>query len=83
MERIDEGSVEGALNIFSRTARKLNRIKAWHEQKTASGSLGTEFSTTVLDADVAMSGGSINFFNDAWLGEMLGPWDSQYDAGLP
>jgi hypothetical protein len=30
-----------------------------------------------------MIGVSMDFLNDAWLEEMLGPWESQYNAGLP
>jgi hypothetical protein len=65
-ERLEQSFVEDFEDIFSRTVRKLSRIKAWHEQKMASSSLGPEISTTILDADVTINAGGVDFLNDAW-----------------
>jgi hypothetical protein len=83
MERVEQSSVEETEDIFSRTLRHLSRVKALHDQKTASSLLGPEIITTVPDADITMIGVSMDFLNDTWLEEMLGPWESQYNAGLP
>jgi hypothetical protein len=83
MERVEQSSVEETEDIFSRTLRHLSRVKALHDQKTASSLLGPEIITTVPDADITMIGVSMDFLNDAWLEEMLGPWESQYNARLP
>jgi hypothetical protein len=71
-EGIEQSGAENPEDIFSRAVRKLTRVKAWHEQKTSSNSLGPEMSTTMLNPDVAMNGTSMDFLNDAWLEEMLG-----------
>ena len=70
-------------NIFSKTARKLSRIRAWHDQKMASSSLTAGASSTELDVDVAMNGTSVDVFDEAWLEQMLGPWDYQYNPEMP
>ena len=70
-------------SIFARTVRKLRLLKTWHDQKMALGSLTAGASSTVLDGDVAMNGASVDFFNEAWLEQMLGPWDYQYNPELP
>lgn len=80
-EGITEPSGEDAEDMFSRCVRKLSRIKAWHEQRTRSGSLGPEPSTTIPHGGATMTGDSMNFLNDTWLEEVLGNWDSQYNDG--
>jgi hypothetical protein len=81
-EGVEQSSPVNAEDFFSRAMGKLSRVKAWHEQKTGSNSLGPEMSTTTLNPDVAMNGTSMDFLNDAWLEEMLGPWECQFSAEL-
>ena len=79
-ERCDGREVD---DIFIRTGRKLGRIKAWHDQRVVSSSLtSTGASSTMLDADVAMDGISMDFFNEEWLEQMMGPSSYPYNAEL-
>jgi hypothetical protein len=82
-EGVEQGSAENAEDIFSRIVRKFSRLKTWHEQKAGLNMLGPEMFTTPLNLDVDMNGISMDFLNDAWLEEMLGPWECQFNAEVP
>lgn len=81
VERLGASYTGDAQDTSSRSVRKLCRIKAWHEQKIASSSLGPEVSTTMPTADGTVDGSCMDFLNDAWVEELLGSWDSQYNEG--
>ena len=76
----EQGKQEGR-DIFFRISRKLGRIKAWHEEKTTLRSSRRETTSAVPDGAPVMNG-DLEFFNEAWLEDILGPWDYQSNVGL-
>lgn len=69
------------MDVFSRTIAKVEKLKTLHKQKTASSSKAAEMSSAVFEA--GGEGIPLDFFNDAWLEEMLAPWDYQATLDLP
>lgn len=76
-EVINEGApvppgeqVEGE---HSHVAKKLMRLKAWHEQELARAGHGPSIPQPFLEGDIVMGGEDFNFLNDSWVEEFLGP----------
>ena len=80
MARIDLG-ISGDNDTWSNTSRRIFAIKSWWNAKLAA----EEQASTGLDnpvADPAFTGGPIDFSDDAWLRDMLGLDDSQFEQFL-
>jgi len=81
-EELERGSL-AADDIFSRTVMKLGRIRTRYQQNRALSSSTIGTSSNMPDINLALAGASMETFNEAWLEQLLGPWDFQYNAEIP
>lgn len=74
---LDPDSLAERIDTFSQNSRRLNAIKASWESRTAMDSTAPDAATaTAMDenqGDISM-----DFLDDAWLKDVLGPWDLQF-----
>lgn len=71
---LDYGSSEDS-DVFSQNSRRIGSIKAWWDAKISMDL--TERNIAAVDETVGEA--ATDFLDDAWLKDILGPWDLQLE----
>lgn len=77
---VDESTALDGQHLFSRTAKKFDKLLAWYDAKIAVDAMGPEISSR-SDGDTALTGEQIDeYLDEAFLSSLLGDWQYQVDS---
>lgn len=76
---LNPGSSEEGMDTFSQNSRRISALKAWCESKNMMNSMAPDGATAVDDIPGEVS---MDFLDDAWLKDIVGPWDFQFQPQI-